>query len=545
MPYTPKELLTWYEALKTTRGNFETQWQRIADNMIGRRNFIAKTTPGQDRNWRIFDTTAFESLELLSSALHSMLTNTEARWFGISLEDPELSKHPDAALWLEQSTNLMRVAFSRPNANFTPQAHELYFDLVAFGTGNQFISNQEGEGAFFSTRPLSECYLSENVAGIVDTVFRCFEMTARQAFELFGEDDLPEEAVKAFEDGKFEQKAEYLHVVLPNPQIIPGNVDWTGMPFVSFHIDIRHKAFIGDIRGFWEMPYQTPRWEKDSGEIYGRGPGMVALPDVMMLNEMSRTTLKGAQKAVDPPSFVPNDGILSNIHLAPGGVTVVDAQLFRESRGQPVTWMPQSSNVNLGVEMENRRATQIRRAFHHELLQMFEDPRMTATQVLELSRTAQRMLSPVLGRQRVEYLEPMIERVFGIMLRAGQLPPIPDVLGGQSIKIDYISPVARAQKADEAGAVTRVLSQAMEASSVDPTVMDNFDLDVAFRFIAESNSIPSTILRDPRLVQAIRQQRAEQQEAQRKFEQAQQAAETGARLIPAVAKAEQLQAEAA
>src|SRR3546814_4077959 len=73
------------------------------------------------------------------------------------------------------------------------------------------------------------------------------------------------------------------------------------------------------------MPYMVPRWSKDAGEIYGRSPGWNALPDQKMLNEMSRTVLKAAQKAVDPPLMVADDGVLMPLRTHPGGINVVRA----------------------------------------------------------------------------------------------------------------------------------------------------------------------------------------------------------------------------
>lgn len=544
MPFTAQELLVRAEALKSDRGTFESQWQEIADNLLGRRQFTAKVTPGTKRMSRIFDSTAFRSVEMLAAALYSLLTNIDARWFALSLEDVERGQHPDAAAWLEASAKVMRISFSRQGANFAPQAHEMYFDLVGFGTGGQFIQDNAGEGAMFSTRPLAETYVSENVNGLIDTVFRRFEMTARQAVELFPENP-PRVALKAIEAGRNEQLAEYTHAVLPNPDLVPGNLDVSGMPFTSLYIDMSEKDFITDPRGFWEMPYQTPRWEKDSGEVYGRGPGMVALSDAMMLNEMSRTTLKGAQKAVDPPGYAPNDGILSNLRFQPGGITIVDQNFFERTRGLPIVHQPQTANIGLGVEMENRRANSIEQAFFSELLQLFKDPRMTATQVIELSRNTTRLLAPTMGRLRIEYLEPMLDRVFGIDLRSGKFPPVPEVLAGQNVKVDYVSPVSLSAKAEEARTISEVIGQAIEVSAVDPSVLDNFDLDAAFREISEAKSLPSSILRDPRAVQAIREQRAQQQAQQEQFARMNEAGKTAARLLPGAAKAQQIAAEAA
>lgn len=53
--------------------------------------------------------------------------------------------------------------------------------------------------------------------------------------------------------------------------------------------------------GFQEFPYIVPRFLKATGETMGRSPAMTALPDVKMLNLMSKTIIQAAQKQIDPP----------------------------------------------------------------------------------------------------------------------------------------------------------------------------------------------------------------------------------------------------
>ena len=540
MSHTVQQLVEWYDDLKRNRGTAEARWQKMSVNVLGRRNFQGGMQPDVERMQQIFDTTAYEATEKLAAAIHTMLTNVEARWFYLTFEDPDLARFPMAQQWGEMVTERMKIAFAKPAANFAPQAHEVYFDLTAFGTGVQYMADIPGSGTQFSARPLSETYLSEAWNGRVDTVARCFEITARQAVETFG-DNAPKHARVSLKNGKPEEKSEYLHFTTPNLGVIPGNLDASGMPYNSYYIDLKDKEQLGEVSGYWTFPWQTPRWSKDSHEIYGRGPGDLAMPDAMMLNQMSRTSLKAAHKAVDPPMFAPNTGFMSNLRQQAGGVSIVEQRFFERMQGQPIGFAPVPANIGLGVEMEERRAKQIRRAYHHEMLQMFEDPRMTATQVLELMRTAQRMLSPVLGRQRVEYLEPMLDRMFDVEFRAGRLPPIPEVLAGQNIKIEYISPVSRAQEADEAGAVERWMGRALEmAASGVPDALDIPNFDEGLRFLAEANTIPMKIVNDPRVVQALREQRAQQQAAQQQFEMMNQAGQTAARLLPAEAKARQI-----
>lgn len=69
------------------------------------------------------------------------------------------------------------------------------------------------------------------------------------------------------------------------------------------------------------------------------------------------------------------------------------------------------------------------------------------------------MLGPVLERLNSEFLNRSIDRVFGIMLRAGLIPEPPEVLQGQTLKTEYISVLAQAQKQVALGGVDNFLMQ--------------------------------------------------------------------------------------
>ena len=133
---------------------------------------------------------------------------------------------------------------------------------------------------------------------------------------------------------------------------------------------------------------------------------------------------------------------------------------------------------------------------------------MSATQVLQLVQEMQRLLGPMLGRQQAELLEPMIERVFGILLRAGMLPPLPAALVGVPLRVDHVSPIARAQKAGDAQAVLRTLEAAEAMAVLDPQVTDLIDPDAGLRLIAEANGVPAKALRGVEDVAMLRALRA-------------------------------------
>jgi hypothetical protein len=56
-----------------------------------------------------------------------------------------------------------------------------------------------------------------------------------------------------------------------------------------------------------------------------------------------------------------------------------------------------------------------------------------------------------------EMLRPMIDRVFALMLRNDMLAVPPDILQGRDVDIDYVSPLARAQKSSSLNGTMKAL----------------------------------------------------------------------------------------
>lgn len=501
-PYVEDLLRQWAD-VSVRRSAFQSVWQEIADHLLGRRDFSAGASPGRKRMARVYDTTGLQAADLLSAALHSFLTNPALRWFSLRAEDPELAAAADVRAWLGAVEDALYAAFNAPDANFAPQIHEVYLDQVAFGTAALYIGDRPGKGLLFSARPLGEIHVAENAEGRVDTVFRRFEFTARQAHQVWGDAAGPGVAA-ALAANKGEQRFAFLHCVQPATGQTHAAGRAPDFAFASTYVSLADKAVVA-AGGYHEMPYMVPRWSKDSGEVYGRAPGWNALPDQKMLNEMSKTTLKAAQKAVDPPLLVADDGVVMPLRTHPGGINVVRAGTLAQD---PLRPLPVAPRIDIGLEMMEQRREAIRSAFHYNLLQLFQDPRMTATQVLQLVQEMQRLMGPMLGRQQAELLEPMIERVYGILLRRGALPPMPEGLEGVNIRIDHVSPIARAQKAGDAQAILRTLEAAQAMAAIDPQVTDLIDPDAGMRMIAEANGVPEKALRGEDAIAGLRALRA-------------------------------------
>tara|TARA_R100001460_G_scaffold10632_2_gene25104 strand:- start:12071 stop:13654 length:1584 start_codon:yes stop_codon:yes gene_type:complete len=516
------ELQNQYSQLKNKRQNWESHWQEIADFVLPRKADVnIDRTEGDKRTNRIFDGTALHASELLSSSLHGMLTNAATPWFSMRFKDENLAMDEESREWLEASTRTMYIALNR--SNFQQEIHELYVDLVVFGTACMMIEEDEEKLIRFSTRHIKEIYIAENDKGFVDTIHRSFKMSARSAVKRFG-DGAGKRILAIAKDNPYDE-VDIHHCVKPNDQFNPYKMDNKSMAFVSVYYD-HEDGHIISISGFEEFPFVIPRWLKSSAESWGRSPSMIALPDIKMLNRMAETTIKAAQKMVDPPLLVPDDSFVLPVRTQPGGLNY-----YRSGSRDRIEPLNIGANTPVGINLEEQRRGAIRQAYYVDQFLMQQDVRMTATEVMQRNEEKMRLLAPVLGRMQSEMLQPLITRCFNILLRKKMLPIPPESLQGQTIDIEYVSPLARSQRTGEIQAILRSLEIIAPLGQSMP-VMDYIDSDKLVQHITDILGVPKKVLRSD---QEVAQIRAEQQQAaqeQAEIQQAQQLAQSAGQAAP-------------
>jgi hypothetical protein len=509
-----KQLIKRFEKLSAERGNHEDMWQDVADHEAARRDITTKRQQGERRMTYIFDTTALHSGGLLSAGLHALQSNPSTKWFRLVTMDPRLMEDVDVQFWLEDAEEQLLNVFRSPARGFNAQMHEVYIDQVWFGNAGLFIDDLPGTGAMFSARPLRELYWAEDEYGRVDTIFRLVQMTARNAEKKFG-DKAGKKVKELIKKEEFEEKVDYLHAMLPTDDPDPKSLlPQRRMKIHSVYV-VKDDMEVASEGGYEENPCPTPRWEKCSDETYGRGPGVFALADAMMLNEMNRTVLTAGQKATNPPSLVADDNILSNVRLHPNGVMVTRADAFMQRRGPIEVFPVDARGVGIGAEMLAARQVNVRQHFMPELLQMITNrgaTPMTATQVVELSTTYMNIVSPILGGQQSGLLGPTIRRVFAIEKRRGAFLPEPTLLQGATLRVEYQSPAARAQSATEVNAIRDTLLDAQTFAETEPDVLHNLDFDQAIRRIAKFRGVPASVIRS--MEEVLRNRAAEAKLAQ-------------------------------
>ena len=536
------DIIREHEQMVSDRGVWEEHWREIAERVLPRQDWFqaSNKTPGEKRTEKVFDATAGLALERFAAAMESMLTPRTMRWHKLKVRNPAISDNKAIQAYLDEVTNILFQVRYNPKANFASQVHENYMSLGAFGTGAIFIDDVIGTGIRYRSIHLSEVYFCENYAGIIDKVHRKFEMTARQAAQRWGVERLPEK-VRAALEKQPETKFEFIHCVKPNDDMMPGRRDYRGMPYVSYYISTDGKSIISE-GGFRTMPYAVSRYVTAPKEIYGRSPAMTVLPEIKMINEMSKTVIRAAHKIVDPPLLLQEDGVLQAFNARPGALNFGGVNERGEQMVQP---LQTGARVDIGMDMMEQRRKVINDAFLITLFQILvESPNMTATEAMLRAQEKGALLAPTMGRQQSEMLGPMIERELDILATAGVLPPMPDELAemGGDVEIEYVSPLNRAQRAEEGVAILRTLESVTPLAQIDPSVMMIFNPEMIARELSEINGVPAKVLRSREEIEAMKMEQAQMAEAQQLLQAAPVVANSAKALAETAAMAGQVPA---
>jgi hypothetical protein len=520
--------------LEQDRESWENLWEEITQYYLPSRDMWSsdENTATQDvkKGRVIYDSKPVAMLQTLANGMVGYNAGPSSPWFRLRMASEELNELPFVKDWLEDSEKRLYTIFSM--TNFYDALTEFYLDLGSIGTATQIVEESVPHGIVYSTRHPKETFILEGQDGRVDSTFRQVWYTGRQALQRYGM-ELEERTRDLFQtpDG-MNTKYEFLHVIQPRyDRNVYSDLN-SEMPFTSIEMYTPDDSVLID-SGFFEMPSITGRWRKNSYEVYGRSPGMDALPDTKRSNQTKKSLMDAAQLAVQRPMNVPRE-MMRKINMMPGGLNEYKDPNRRIFPVDSQTVYP------FGVDILNRFHDDIGEHFFIDLFKMLSNAQreMTAREVAE--RQGERVigLSGPLTRQNSEVLRPLVKRTFNIAFRNGWLRPPPAALlqTGIPIDVDFIGLLAMAQKQYyRANGLNRAVAftAGVAEASGRPEVWDNVNLDDLVRRALDGEGLPQTSIEEEPIVAQKRAARAAAIQQQQQMENA----ERVAGMVPNLQKA--------
>lgn len=359
----------------------------------------------------LFDATAADAVDNLAASIYSLMTPPESLWISLV---PESDASPDA----DAATAALRANLN--DSNFYTTIHQCYLDLVILGTACLFMAETPiGASSAFSFTAVP----MRDIAILPGAVFHTATMPAREVLEKYPTWTPPADIADQIK----RDPATPLRLV----QSLVGT-EFTA--WLDVGGDIQNNIVA---RGTFETnPYIIFRWSVLSGEQYGRGPVLRALPDIKTANKVVELVLKNATIAVSGIWQADDDGVinLNNINLTPGAI------IPKAVGSSGLTPLSSGADFDVSQIILKDLRERIRHALLADRLGLLSEKEMTATEIMARNSDMMRILGATYGRLLHEFIRPLTDRGLQILSRRGVIAPI--VLNSDA-ELKYIAPIAQ------------------------------------------------------------------------------------------------------
>lgn len=200
----------------------------------------------------------------------------------------------------------------------------------------------------------------------------------------------------------------------------------------------------------------APRWEVAGEDSYGTDcPGMMSLGDNKQLQVGEKMSAQAVEKMIKPPMIGPTSLRQQKASILPGDITYVDTR-------EGMQGFRPAHEINFNISALEAKQDQVRMriksAYFEDLFLMLASSdrrQITASEIDERHEEKLLALGPVLEQLNQDLLDPLIDNAYAIMDAQGYIPPAPEEIAGQALKIEYVSIMAQAQKLISIGSVDR------------------------------------------------------------------------------------------
>ena len=329
MPKDIEYLVEKRKNLKTLKDPWIQQFQILGKYVYTKKQqFDVSLGPGEFLNdGMIHDSTACRANSAMASAILGALWKSGNKTFKLRRPKnvPNTGRNNKYYMDINEA---LSSAMESPKSGFEVAFDEVLREEGAFGTGALALFQGDYENPLIFKSWSIQCfYVSEGPDGFIDTVYYDEKRTIANLANLYGYDKLPEDLRKKYDNPKTQSERVLLCVgIEPRPEKERKGSGVFGMPVATYHFLPEHNTLFME-SGYVEMPVRVSRWYKLANEVYGRSPGMDALPAIMQINALKESFLVGVEKKVEPPLWILDDGTLGagTVDTSARGLSVFNA----------------------------------------------------------------------------------------------------------------------------------------------------------------------------------------------------------------------------
>lgn len=515
----PAELKKKYDTLKSKRSTYDSRWQAIQKHVApNARDYTSRGSFAPDpQTSGIGNTTGHIGVlvDRRVSMLSSEVCDPTVKWMSIKFGDARFDRNHVASQWLRLCEESLYSLFADPTTKFYPSTTSFHFDWYTIGTACRHVTLRRDNGKIsFDTISMQDIYIEPSAYGDVESVFRRFNLTAKQATGLWGENLHQSYLQESIKSGQTSQKYEFFEAVIPNPikSQIP-SLDW-----LSCVIDCRYKAIV-DVGLHVCNPYVIARYFVAPGETYGRSLIWNLMPDIETQNQLNIRMLQSVDYATMPVTAVKDLSSIRPEQIAPGGFVQ-----GLDENGRP-TFQPISfgGDINAALAFYSAKKNEIIDAIGANEPLPPSDAVRSATEFNQRKLIHFVRMRPAIVRLEAEDLQNTITASLKLLEQKGELPAfpyedakidpaaLPDPI--KQLRVSFSGQLRKMQMLQSIQECDMFLEKIGLASNIKPDVLDVVNMDNLVLEEARIYDLPAGVINSSERVSEIREERARQQQA--------------------------------
>lgn len=499
--------------LKSIRLDYEEEWRSISRlAMPARSRFMnseRESKMRRSRNKSLLDEHGITAFRTLANGMTSGLSSPSRPWMKLGSYDDGLADNPEVKAWLAEVERLILAFMAQ--TNFYGAAKTGYHENGLFGTEASVLVEHPTVGMVAHCLTAGEYWTALGTDEMPDTLYRRAPMSVRQAVQSF-QGNVSSVVQKAYDRSCYDETVDVYQAIEPDPEWKAGDPFSKQFRSVYWDCGDAGKDKVLRISGYHSKPFWAARWDTCGGDTYGYSPGMEALPSLRELQMQNKRENEIIDQIAKPELVAPAGVKLTR---QPGN-TVTASSVDKDGFIIPYQMPYQAYQATDGKI--NRLYQKIDATSFAELFMAITN--MQGIQPRNMEEIAARneekltQLGPTIERVNNEKLAVSVDRVFDIMSRGNLLPPPPDAINGQPVKVEFISILTQMQRMVGLGQIERTVSFIGNIAAVAPDALDKLNVDELVDEYAERAGTPPRIIRDSKAVAELRAQRAQQQKMQ-------------------------------
>lgn len=441
------------------------------------------TTPGQNKNRQLYDSTLQESTYTAANTLVALLFPPWTRWAeltpGGALANQDIDQ--DILEGLQRSTETFFHFLN--HSNFSTVINETALDLMV-GTGSLDFDEGDNEQPFlFTSTPLSAIEIEEGPKGTVETTFMLRTPCARNlvrmypGMELF---DLPNELMELIND-KPETEVEIIQAEIYHPPT---------KKYFGVVIHVASKQYIWRYDYGLSCPKITARATKVAGETYGRGRVLLALSDARTLDKMQEFILRHSAIQLAPPMTGVSDGVL-NPYTAVIAPNIILPVASNDNGNPSLRVLDVGGNFQLSEAIITSLRERVRRTMIGP--EPSEGAVKSASEINVSDRNRLWAMNGELSRIQSELLAKIVARGVFILQKKGLIPKFK--VDGREVAVKYNSPFTKSQSSEDVMALQQTLAIGQFVG--EQNMMLGLKMEDVPAWLAKKNGVDMSLVRSP------------------------------------------------